>query len=330
MYKPTVFLSHVKEDKNTIQNLQSYLELYGVTVQTSYNSIRGGKNWRSEIKNCIQNKVDYVILCFSESYTIRRQTIMNEEIHYAIETQRKKQFGSTFIIPIRFNKCKIPDNEITWTENLSEKQYIDLFSDPSSDSDWYIGIQKILEAMKINLDQTLIPTRDPLKEIEIFESLGFQMGSYSSNEKFIRVGTISEFWSISDYLYTSPGELPNTLTAVIQGDQKTKISEMRIKLSIFNHRFLQKSYNLFEEKYNKLYSKIYQQEISSSTLKKIRELYLKENSEQFNEFINVNRENIFKQNSVSLIIEKDISVNSALDPLPFHLYFRILPHDTIY
>jgi TIR domain len=84
-----VFVSYVREDAPLVQRLVTALRQAGIEVWIDKDGIKPGTRWQQAIWKAIQQG-DCFIACFSESYTSRNRTYMNEELVLAIDELRKR------------------------------------------------------------------------------------------------------------------------------------------------------------------------------------------------------------------------------------------------
>lgn len=134
----TVFISYVRENRTIVERLAGQLQDYRLDVRTDF-SIPAGVLWRSYLRDQIKNG-DFFVACFSEEYSRKKTSYMNEELTIAIEQLRLRPTGAVWLIPVRLNRCTIPDRDIGAGETLRSLQWVDLFDD------WDSGVQRIAAA----------------------------------------------------------------------------------------------------------------------------------------------------------------------------------------
>ena len=83
------------------------------------NDIDPGLRWKREIRRAIQQGA-FFIACFSKEYDERDKTYMNEELTFAIEELRQKPIDQAWFIPVKLNKCEIPDRDIGGGDTLRD------------------------------------------------------------------------------------------------------------------------------------------------------------------------------------------------------------------
>lgn len=135
---PTVFISYVRENRTIVERLAGELQDYRLDVRTDF-SIPAGTLWKSYLRDQIKNG-DFFVACFSEEYSRKKTSYMNEELTIAIEQLRLRPSGAVWLIPVRLNPCEIPDRDIGAGETLRSLQWVDLFDD------WNTGVERIAAA----------------------------------------------------------------------------------------------------------------------------------------------------------------------------------------
>ena len=139
--KRHVFISYVRENQNQVDRLCQDLESYGVTVWLDRNDIKPGARWKSAIQEAIRNG-NFFIACFSDEYTSKTKTYMNEELTLAIEELRQYASDREWFIPVLLSECDIPARSIGAGETLLDINWVPLFED------WKAGIKKIVSVIK--------------------------------------------------------------------------------------------------------------------------------------------------------------------------------------
>lgn len=126
-----IFLSYAREDKDKVEKIYTKFLQYNFDPWMDIKNILPGENWQNSVENAIKNS-DFFILCLSNN-SIKRGMIQ-KEIQIAFDIWSGMFENDIYFIPIRLEKCKIP-------EKISKFQYIDLF-DISGD-----GFNKIIETI---------------------------------------------------------------------------------------------------------------------------------------------------------------------------------------
>jgi len=136
-----VFISYVRENKDQVDRLCQDLERHGVNVWLDRNSIKPGARWKDAIREAIRSG-DYFIGCFSDAYTAKAKTYMNEELTLAIEELRQYGSDREWFIPVLLSECEVPVRSIGAGETLLDINWVPLYED------WNAGIRRILSVIK--------------------------------------------------------------------------------------------------------------------------------------------------------------------------------------
>ncbi|MEO8630128.1 MAG: TIR domain-containing protein [Betaproteobacteria bacterium] len=142
------FISYVRENAEQVDRLCKRLTESGATVWLDRADIRPGVRWRNAVKSAITNGA-FFVACFSQASVAKSRSYMNEELSLAIDELRLRPMDRAWFIPLKLNKCTIPDRAIGGGQQLSDIHYIDL------SRDWDAGIQLLVEVL-VPLEQKLI------------------------------------------------------------------------------------------------------------------------------------------------------------------------------
>jgi biotin carboxyl carrier protein len=123
------FLSYVREDSAHVDRLQQILEVADIPVWRDSVQLWPGQDWRAQIRSAITRDALAFLACFSQASVARAQSYQNEELNVAIEQLRLRPRHVTWLIPIRFDYCEIPDWDIGSGRTLQYLHYADLFGD---------------------------------------------------------------------------------------------------------------------------------------------------------------------------------------------------------
>ena len=143
-----VFISYCHENKTIVDRLCENLISRGIKVWLDRNALEPGMQWKPAIQQAIHQGT-YFVACFSKESNARKQTYMSEELALAVEKLRERHFDKVWFIPVKLNKCEIPDIDIGGGATLCDLQYVNLYED------WEIGIQRIVSAMQSACAQEL-------------------------------------------------------------------------------------------------------------------------------------------------------------------------------
>jgi len=137
---PSVFISYVKEDFKAISRIADVLCEFDVKVWVDKKTLQPGLRWQEQIRKAIATG-DFFVAAFSKAYLKRDKAYMNEELVLAIEQLRQRPTERAWFIPLKLNRCKIPDRYIGAGESLHAIQWIDF------DTNWADGMEKLLSVV---------------------------------------------------------------------------------------------------------------------------------------------------------------------------------------
>jgi hypothetical protein len=123
------FISHDPEDERTADWLQHILEAAGIRVWRDTVDLLPGQDRRAEIRKAISEGALVFIACFSRFSLARPSSIQNEELLLAVEQLRMRLPDDPWLIPVRFDDCRVPNIEIGGGRTLASLEPADLFSD---------------------------------------------------------------------------------------------------------------------------------------------------------------------------------------------------------
>lgn len=113
-----VFLCHTVEDKAAVRDLYYKLRSDGFEPWLDEENLLPGQEWQHEIPKVIRDS-DVVIICLSNNSIIKKGFVQ-KEINFALDVADEQPEGSIYLIPLRLEKCEIP-------QRLKKWQWVDLF-----------------------------------------------------------------------------------------------------------------------------------------------------------------------------------------------------------
>ena len=113
-----VFLLHARQDAKKVRRLYRRLIKEGADVWLDKKKLLPGQDWAQEIHKAIYSS-DVILACLSEQFN-RQGGFRHEELRIALEKAASLPAGVTFLIPVRLDKCDLPDSLHRW-------QCVDLF-----------------------------------------------------------------------------------------------------------------------------------------------------------------------------------------------------------
>jgi TIR domain len=149
------FISYVREDLAQVDRLQRVLQDAGIPVWLDRSDLWPGEDWQAKIREAITDDALVFIACFSSNSLARVRSYQNEELVLAVEQLRLRRPDVPWLIPVRFDDCRIPDRDIGGGRRLSSLQRVDLFDDSfdASAARLVAAIQRILGPARAGQDR---------------------------------------------------------------------------------------------------------------------------------------------------------------------------------
>jgi hypothetical protein len=129
-----VFISYAHENSTEVGRLQLMLESADIPVWRDKANLWPGDDWRAVIRREIRDNTLVFIACFSAESVGRARGFHNEELALAIEEMRSRPLGRSWLIPVRFSECTLPDIEIGPGRTLDSLHRADLFGLSAADN----------------------------------------------------------------------------------------------------------------------------------------------------------------------------------------------------
>jgi len=130
-----VFISYIRENQITVDRICQELRAYGIDYWIDREHINPGQRWQQAMRSAIETGTCFVA-CFSDEYTQRSATYMNEELIQAIEQLRLRPMNRMWFIPVRLSNCQIPPLPIGAGETLRDIQWVDLCTNQVGRGGW--------------------------------------------------------------------------------------------------------------------------------------------------------------------------------------------------
>lgn len=124
-----VFVSYAREDSGHVDRLQRVLQHAGIPVWRDTTQLWPGQDWRAQIRGAITGDALVFLVCFSQASLSRTMSYQNEELVLAIEQLRLRPADDSWLIPVRFDDCQIPDRDIGAGRTLGSIHRADLFGE---------------------------------------------------------------------------------------------------------------------------------------------------------------------------------------------------------
>jgi len=113
-----VFLSYDRRDGARVLQLYQRLMTRGLIPWIDVKSLIPGQRYQLQIEDAIR-RCDHFLFCVSH-YSIDKEGLLRKELRLALEIEKGKRRGSTFLIPVRLEDCE-------YDPELAEFQAVDLF-----------------------------------------------------------------------------------------------------------------------------------------------------------------------------------------------------------
>lgn len=131
-----VFICHSSEDKEIVRELYRNLKNDGFIPWLDDEDISPGMEWEIEIKKAIHTS-NIILVCLSNN-SISKIGYVQKEIKFALDRADEFPEGNIYIIPVKFEKCKVP-------ERLKKWQYVNVY-----EKDGYAKLKSSLEMYRKN------------------------------------------------------------------------------------------------------------------------------------------------------------------------------------
>lgn len=119
-----VFLCHSNGDKEQVRELYRLLTRDGHACWFDEEDLLPGQDWDYEITAAIRDS-RFVLACLSQQ-SITKKGYIQKELKKALDVADEQPEGATYLIPVRLEKCTIPQRLRRW-------QWVDLFNDTGYD-----------------------------------------------------------------------------------------------------------------------------------------------------------------------------------------------------
>ena len=126
-----IFISYTRSDERSVSDLYEKLSQEGFSPWLDKKNIQPGEVWDLAIKKAIRES-DFFLACLS-SESVGRRGVLQKEIKDALEIWREKLDDDIYLIPVRLEKCEIP-------ENLKKFHCADIFEED--------GLDRLVEGIK--------------------------------------------------------------------------------------------------------------------------------------------------------------------------------------
>ena len=148
-----VLISPAPDDSAGTDRLVRVLGQAAMPVWLAAAELRPGQDRRVEIREAITRHAVAFLACFSRASIGRERSQQNDELTLAIDQLRLRRFGDSWLIPIRFDDCQIPERDIGGGRTLADLEPVDLFG-----ADYEQHARRLVEAIRQLLGRGAEPT----------------------------------------------------------------------------------------------------------------------------------------------------------------------------
>jgi hypothetical protein len=141
------FISSDPGDELQAGQLQHSLETTGIPVWRDTHSLSPGQDRPTAIRQAITAGTLAFIACFSRASISRNRSHQRHQLGLAIEELRLRDPARSWLIPVRFDNCTIPDLDIGAGRTLASIHPIDLFGRQSEEN-----LARLVTAIQAILD----------------------------------------------------------------------------------------------------------------------------------------------------------------------------------
>jgi hypothetical protein len=146
-----IFISYTRKDVGRVNELYVKLRGLGYSPWIDTQDLIGGTPWLKAIIKAIRQS-GFFLACLSNNSVDKKTGVLVREINEAFEEAKNRRSESIFIIPVRLEECKVP-------EEFEEIQWVDLFA-----SDGFDRLTKALRhgLNRLGIDAPLILRSEPI------------------------------------------------------------------------------------------------------------------------------------------------------------------------
>jgi hypothetical protein len=123
------FICYARTDEGHVNLLQRDLEEADVSVWRDTKDLWPGDDWRAKIRQAIDRDAFVFIACFSQAALSREKSHQYDELLQAVDQLQERRIGDSWLFPVRFDDCKIPEYDLGGGRTLGWIQWSDLFGD---------------------------------------------------------------------------------------------------------------------------------------------------------------------------------------------------------
>ena len=215
--KTRIFLAHASEDKPQIRRLYADLKDRGFDPWLDETDLVPGQVWKDEIPKAIADAA--VFLACISAQSCGKVGYVQNEFRRALVAFGERPPGSIYLIPVRLDKCEVPDLRISDLElSLKDIHWVDLWQEGGFDR-VITAVEQALNSFEAISEEPIVPavTHSPAvkpfrdldqpwcPEMVVIPSGTFWMGSHDDGfgeEKPQHKVTISQSFGLGRHAIT--------------------------------------------------------------------------------------------------------------------------------
>ncbi|HEV8430153.1 MAG TPA: ECF-type sigma factor [Pyrinomonadaceae bacterium] len=136
--KLRVFLCHSTGDKPLVRALYTRLRADAIDAWLDEEDLVPGQDWELEILRAVR-AADIVVACLSKG-AVTKSGFIQKEIKLALDVAEMQPEGTIFLIPVRLEKCEVPERLRRW-------QWVNLFEQE--------GYARLVRALSVRFEQII-------------------------------------------------------------------------------------------------------------------------------------------------------------------------------
>jgi RNA polymerase sigma factor (TIGR02999 family) len=136
--KLRLFLCHSADDKPLVRDLYSRLRADKIDAWLDEEDLVPGQDWELEILRAVR-AADIVVVCLSKR-SVNKTGFVQKEIKLALDVADTQPEGTIFLIPVRVEKCDVPDRLRRW-------HWVNLYEEE--------GYARLIRAISVRLSQII-------------------------------------------------------------------------------------------------------------------------------------------------------------------------------
>jgi hypothetical protein len=171
MTESHAFISYVREDAESVDQLQEALQDAGILVWRDVDALWPGEDWRLRIRSAITDGSFVFIACFSSNSERRPKSYQREEVILAVEQLRLRDARLPWLIPVKLEDVELPYYDLGSGRTLDNLNWVDLWGGDQRQGIIRIvsGVSRILGAQEVGITRETTP--NPSEVLDKFKAM---------------------------------------------------------------------------------------------------------------------------------------------------------------